>query len=233
MPLGLGPRFVVEAAFLIAVAIVAAMASLTTPAIIAVMAGAWLLVAAVEWGLSRRSAAPERAAHRAEAAPPPITEHSAPMPAREPEPEPEPLPEPVPPEPVGVAAAVEDELFDGDAPPLAEPVPPQAEERVELVAVPAPEPEPEPAPEPEPEPEPARAEVVRLDAYGGEPREWNLWELERAARDAAGEDAVRHEERSFLLMYLREYAGPDGSLPATFDALVRDSFGDLLGTRAR
>ena len=49
------------------------------------------------------------------------------------------------------------------------------------------------------------------------------------ARDGAGADVARDEERSFLLMYLREFAGPDGLLPADFDALVRDSFGDLLG----
>jgi hypothetical protein len=75
--------------------------------------------------------------------------------------------------------------------------------------------------------------VVQLDTRNREPREWNLWDLERAVRDAAGEDAERDEERSFLLMYLRDYAGPDGSLPASFDPLVRDSFGDLLGSRAR
>jgi hypothetical protein len=32
-------------------------------------------------------------------------------------------------------------------------------------------------------------------------------------------------------MYLREFAGPDGVLPDDFDSLVRDSFGDLVGTR--
>jgi hypothetical protein len=42
---------------------------------------------------------------------------------------------------------------------------------------------------------------------------------------------VRDEERTFLLMYLREFAGPDGILPADFDSLVRDSFGDLVGAR--
>jgi hypothetical protein len=62
-----------------------------------------------------------------------------------------------------------------------------------------------------------------------EPREWNLWELERASREAAGSDVARDEERSFLLMYLREFADPDGMLPATFDPLVRETFGDVLG----
>ena len=36
------------------------------------------------------------------------------------------------------------------------------------------------------------------------------------------------EERTFLLMYLREFANADGVLPADFDAVVRESFGDVL-----
>ncbi|HVM16357.1 MAG TPA: hypothetical protein VM290_02090, partial [Gaiellaceae bacterium] len=90
-------------------------------------------------------------------------------------------------------------------------------------AEPAPAPEPEPEPQREPEPAP---QVVEL--FPGAPREWNLWELERLARDRAGQDPVADEERSYLLMYLREFASPDGLLPPDFDALVRESFGDLL-----
>jgi len=78
----------------------------------------------------------------------------------------------------------------------------------------------EPSPEPHPAPEPQREP---------EPRNWNLWELERVLR-AHGR---RNEEREFLLLYLRDYAGPDGQLPVTFDRLVRESFGDLLGAPAR
>ena len=79
-----------------------------------------------------------------------------------------------------------------------------------------------------PAPAPAAEGVVALPA-GAEPREWNVWELERASREAAGSDVARDEERSFLLMYLREFADPDGMLPVTFDPLVRETFGDLLG----
>jgi hypothetical protein len=56
------------------------------------------------------------------------------------------------------------------------------------------------------------------------PREWNLWELQRAVRDA-GE---RHEEWSAHLIHLREFANADGELPLEFDGLVRESFGDVL-----
>ncbi|MGE5689241.1 MAG: hypothetical protein ACM33B_01665, partial [Pseudomonadota bacterium] len=72
----------------------------------------------------------------------------------------------------------------------------------------------------------ARAEVVELRP--AEPREWNLWELERRARDLAGADPARDEEWGYLLMYLREFANPEGTLPRDFDGLVRESFGDLL-----
>jgi len=92
---------------------------------------------------------------------------------------------------------------------------------------PAPAPAP---PEPEPEPAPVGARVVRLGAPAV-PRAWNLWDLERLSREHAGDDAARDEERTFLLMYLREFAGPDGLLPVDFDGLVRDSFGELVGTR--
>ena len=53
------------------------------------------------------------------------------------------------------------------------------------------------------------------------------------AREGAGTDATRDEERSFLLLYLRDFAGPDGLLPAHFDGLVRDSFGDLIAGSRR
>jgi hypothetical protein len=72
--------------------------------------------------------------------------------------------------------------------------------------------------------------VVALP-LSSEPRQWNLWDLERLTREHAGADAARDEERSFLLMYLRDFAGPDGLLPIDFDGLVRDSFGDLVGAR--
>jgi hypothetical protein len=65
------------------------------------------------------------------------------------------------------------------------------------------------------------------------PREWNLWELERVAREHTTDDVAKNEERAYLLIYLREFAGPDGTLPADFDGLVRDAFGDLLHAVAR
>jgi outer membrane biosynthesis protein TonB len=139
-----------------------------------------------------------------------------PAPAPEPEVTPGPAPEPAP-EP------------EREAP--AEPAPPETppeQPRIAVVAaVPQPAPEPPPPPAPVvPEPEPR---VVAFTARSlGVPRQWNLWELERIAREQGGTDAERDEERSFLLMYLREFADADGVLPASFDSIVRESFGDVL-----
>ncbi len=47
------PRLLVEILFLVAVACLAAVARLETPLVIAVMAGAWALVAAAEWATDR------------------------------------------------------------------------------------------------------------------------------------------------------------------------------------
>jgi outer membrane biosynthesis protein TonB len=198
-----GSRFLIEAGFIIAVAVIAGIERLRTWWIIAVVAAAWIIVAIVEVVVWARQVAvhqpPTVEEPLADAptvvAPPPVRVRAQPLvePRSEPEPEREPVPEPEPPR---------------------------------IVAVPSPPPEAEP--EPEPEPEPARV-VAYISANEG-PREWNLWELERAARDHATDDIVRNEERSYLLMYLREFAGPDGILPTDFDGLVRDAFGDVLHT---
>jgi hypothetical protein len=66
-----------------------------------------------------------------------------------------------------------------------------------------------------------------------QPRRWNLWDLERLARDEAQRDPARYEEWSFLFVNLRHFATPDGSLPAEFDGLVRESFGELLAHASR
>jgi hypothetical protein len=105
---------------------------------------------------------------------------------------------------------------------------PAVPESPRIVAVPSPPPEPEPEAEPVRQPEPEPAPVVAFIPANDGPREWNLWELERAARNHATDDVVRNEERSYLLMYLREFAGPDGVLPTDFDGLVRDAFSDVL-----
>jgi hypothetical protein len=159
----LGPRFLIEAGFIVAVAVVAGLADLSSWAIIGVVAAAWIIVALVELVVWTRNA-PRKSRGLAPQGP--------------------------------------------DPSPSADPIvvrPPKHERQ------------------PEPEPDVATADA---------PRQWNLWELERVARDHTSDDVAKNEERAYLLIYLREFAGPDGNLPADFDGLVRDAFGDLVHVAA-
>jgi len=206
-----GPRTVVEAAFIIAVPLVALALGAGPVGIIGVSAVAYLLVFALEALVWREPRVRER---KEDARPVPVED------APSAEPEPEPAPEPPEPEAAGPETEPEPEPE-----PESEPVA-RAEPARALVPVPDLDPEPEPQAEPEPEPR----TVVPI-GVGAAPRQWNLWDLERLVRDASGGDAVRDEERGFLLMYLRDFAGPDGDLPVDFDPLVRESFGELVGAR--
>ena len=58
-------------------------------------------------------------------------------------------------------------------------------------------------------------------------REWNIWDLERRAREHAG-DPLRDQEWAALFMHLRQFANADGVLPTQFDGLVRESFSRLI-----
>ena len=201
-----GPRTVVEAAFLVAVPVIALEVGLSWPAIIGAGAIAYLLVLALEGAIWREG---KRAGEPAPAAAP----EPAVVAAAAPESSPKPLATEhvrvLRPEPELVAVAPT-------------PEPPR------LAPVPDPAPEPPPAPEPEPEPElPPAATVTHISGA----RQWNVWDLEQLAREHAGGDPIADEERTFLLMYLRDFAGPDGLLPVDFDDLVRQSFGGLVANQ--
>jgi outer membrane biosynthesis protein TonB len=214
----LGPRFGAEAGLIAAAAALAALLELDWPGIVATVFGTWLAIAVFEVVWSRTRPAPAEAAGAA--APPASVPESVTLVQPPPPPPPE-LPEDSP-EPV-VAA-----------PPQVAPVP--------LVAAPPPPPVPEPAAAPAPEPvappppsvEPARTErepgiqTGSPVAPAGAPRSWNLWELERAARELAGGDPLLDEERQYMLLYLRDFASADGKLPIDFDPLVREVFGEEL-----
>jgi hypothetical protein len=211
-----GSRFLIEAGFIIAVAVIAGVERLSTGWIIAVVASAWIIVAIIEIVVWTRQADVRRDSTVES------SESSESFEAFEPQAE---EPTFVAPVRVRVQPTVESRR---------EPEP-ESEREPEPAPAPSPEPSrigavPSPPPEPEPEPEPVPARVVAFIPANEGPREWNLWELERAARDHATDDVVRNEERSYLLMYLREFAGPDGILPTDFDGLVRDAFGDVLHT---
>jgi hypothetical protein len=148
----------------------------------------------------------------------------APEPPPRPEPEPERVPPPAsepPPEPV-VAAPVQEE----PPPTRAEP---RRSRRLRLRSVPSQRPESPPQPQAEPAAaEPAAASVVEFRPRTSEPRQWNLWDLERIAREELREHPERRDEWSYLFLHLREFAHADGSLPTEFDGLVRESFAGML-----
>lgn len=57
---------------------------------------------------------------------------------------------------------------------------------------------------------------------------YNLVGLEQLVGERGGAFPERLEEWSSYLYFLREYAASDGSLPASFDPLVGDTFGEIL-----
>ena len=118
------------------------------------------------------------------------------------------------------------------------PAPAAAEPPAPAPVRPAPRPVPSPPPAPPPvepvAPQPMRPAAAAPDVVDlrmrvtAHPRRWNLWDLERRARDESQHDPRRYEEWSYLFVHLRQFATPDGSLPTEFDGLVRESFGELL-----
>ena len=216
-----GVRFLLETALIVGVAAATAVARLDKLWIGIAVGSAWLLVALLEraakqdGGLLRNGPLAFLFPRRGEDA-----RVSLDTPAASPathasleHPEPAPLPDPPAPEP---------------APPAPDPEPPRPEPEQptpQLRPVPAEEPELEP--EPQPEPEPSR--VVPFRARGdGAPREWNVWELERLAREREGQDPARDQEVAFLLLELRQFANAEGRLPLSFDPVIREAFGDAL-----
>ena len=117
---------------------------------------------------------------------------------------PTPVPEPGPPAPEPAPPAPDPE------PPTPEPGPPPPQ----LRAVAPPLPEAEPVREDVQEP------VTYLPRAGGEPREWNVWELERLARESEGRDQPRHQVKGHDLLHtLRALVDGEGDPPRLERAL--------------
>ena len=94
-------------------------------------------------------------------------------------------------------------------------------------------PEPQPEPEPEPEQEPVPAEQVADSHKVGpvevpRPGSWTIQVLERAVAERGNEFPESVEEWRYYVHFLRDYAGPDGELPASFDYLIEETFAALL-----
>jgi hypothetical protein len=209
------PRFVIWAALLVGVAMLAAYAELSPWLIVMVEFLSWVLVAIAErsfsgaWTIPRSASEPGVSGSDAVYLPPEQVE-SEPAPAvAVTGPAAEPVAEPIPehqlepalePAPVEGAAAV----------PPATPG-----EELQLPA--------EPATAPPPPPPPAPAPALPPGAVT-EPVRWNVWTLDRVLQ----EQDPDNDELGYLVVYLLEYADPSGLLPADFDPLVRESFGALL-----
>ncbi len=58
---------------------------------------------------------------------------------------------------------------------------------------------------------------------------WNLFALQRLVDERGGEHPDRLEEWASYLYFLREYAKPDGAVPASFDWLIEETFTELVG----
>jgi hypothetical protein len=186
MPARMGPRFAIEALFLIALAVGVAYADLATKWIFVVMAGGWLVVALLEltadriWAAAppwRRPyyvpASPPRAEPVAATPPPAAVEPEAevePEPAAEPEPEPEPEPE--------LEPAAEQEPEPEAVTMIAPRVEPSAGAAPEL--------------EPEPEADPDTAEDARPRLEPLEPRRKRRW-FRRREREVPAPEAPEIE----------------------------------------
>jgi hypothetical protein len=246
-------RFALEAAFLIVVAAGAALAGLSPLRIILLMLVAWLLVALIERASSREQARAIARPADDEAGADEARSGFFGRLRRKPA---EPLAEPTEPleerpskahvrrlEPEAPVAGVEIDAEEPDLIVEEAPAPAVTKRRLELPGLEEPEPEPEPEPaavsppvvEAPPPPPPEPAPVPAAPAYHAAsapapppvPREWNIWDLERRARQEAG-DPARDEEWTALFVHLRQYANPKGVLPVEFDDLVRESFADLI-----
>src|SRR5581483_12430684 len=119
----LGPRFALEAGFLVVVAVAAWLGRLGWVGIVLVMAGAWLAVAALEWIVSRGSARRARAAAAPHAVAPPL-QGLAPVEGVTVSPPPAPAaPAPQPPPDLSEPASVVEQPPTEEARPEAEPTP--------------------------------------------------------------------------------------------------------------
>jgi outer membrane biosynthesis protein TonB len=128
MPAAIGPRFVLEAGFLVLLAVVVGIADLDPLLIVLVMAVGWLLVSLIEYFAWRQQGA---ALRRFEAAPAPVMEEEV-VEAAPPPPPPAPAPPP--------AMATEEEVVEDVPPPppparAPEPAAPPEEETIVHPAV--------------------------------------------------------------------------------------------------
>lgn len=121
---------------------------------------------------------------------------------------------------------------------LAAPAAPAAAPAPAPIPAPAPAVPPLPAAVPQPAappPAPAPAPAAPAAAQPAQPADgggrYNLNELRRLVELHRGEHPQRAAEWESYLFFLRDYAAADGRVPPTFDQLIEDAFGELVGAR--
>jgi hypothetical protein len=76
---------------------------------------------------------------------------------------------------------------------------------------------------------PAASNVATLPRRPGR---WNLNELTRVVEERGPEFPDRQDEWQSYLFFLRSYAEPDGTVPASFDWLIEEQFGEIVPASA-
>jgi len=72
------------------------------------------------------------------------------------------------------------------------------------------------------------AAMPEPEAQPGEPGAWRIEELERLVSDRGPQYPEKIEEWRYYVHFLREQAAPDGTLPASFDYLIDETFAEIL-----
>ena len=206
MPGRLGPRFAIEALFLIALAVAAAYADLASKWIVIVMAGGWLVVALLELSADRiwAAAPPWRRPYYVPVSPPRAETAAAQPPPAAAEAEPEVQPE---------------------REPRLEPTPAK-EEAVTMIAPRPPKPvaegeEPESELKPEPELEPVAAETAPPKLEPLEPKSKGRWFRRRGHEPVAVEVPEIEMPKHVRLLPAGDRTDPD-EVTELFDAPERE-----------
>jgi hypothetical protein len=64
------------------------------------------------------------------------------------------------------------------------------------------------------------------------PGRWNLNELARIVEERGPDFPDRQDEWQSYLFFLRNYAEPDGTVPASFDWLIEETFAGIVPAAA-
>jgi capsular polysaccharide biosynthesis protein len=87
-------------------------------------------------------------------------------------------------------------------------------------------------PPPPPEPLPVAPALANVSELPQRPGRWNLNELARIVEERGPDFPDRQDEWQSYLFFLRNYAEPDGTVPASFDWLIEETFAGIVPAAA-